>query len=284
MIDIDETTITAAVNARIGPDAQPRFAQIMESLTRHVHAFVREVGLTEQELDAGIEFLTATGKMCDEKRQEFILLSDVLGISMLCVALNNQKHEAATEGTVFGPFHVPESSWFERGDDISAGATGVPCLVSGQVRDVDGTPVSNAVLDVWHADGAGLYDVQRAHDEFRCRGRTRTDASGHFKFWTVKPVAYPIPDDGPVGKMLSALGRHPWRPAHIHFMVVADGYQPLVTQIFDARDRYLESDTVFGVRASLIGDFILNTAAQEKAENHMKEDFYTVNADLVLNK
>jgi hydroxyquinol 1,2-dioxygenase len=283
MIDIDENTITAAVNARIGPNADPRLAQVMESLTRHLHSFVREVGLTEEEWKAGIDFLMATGQMCSDKRQEFILLSDVLGVSMLGVAMNNRKPKEATEATVFGPFHVEGSDWFEYGADISGGASGVPCVVSGQVRAIDGTPLAGAVLDIWHADDAGFYDVQLEHDELRCRGRMRTDASGHFKFRTVKPVAYPIPSDGPVGHMLEALGRHPWRPAHIHFMVQADGYETLVTHCFDKGDIYLESDTVFGVRASLISEFVLHTEGAESPEAVPGLPFYTLDFDLVLN-
>lgn len=283
MRNLNEHTITDAVNARLADCTNPRLKEIMMSLTRHMHEFVREVGLTEQEWLAGIEFLTATGHKCDDRRQEFILLSDTLGVSMLCVALNNRKPAAATEATVFGPFHVEDAKRFENGDDISSGAVGTPCFVSGQVRAVDGTPVPHASLEVWHADGAGFYDVQVVEDEFRCRGRLFADGDGFFDFRTIKPAAYPIPSDGPVGKMLDAVGRHPWRPAHIHFRVRADGYETLVTQVFDGKDRFLDSDAVFGVRSSLLGKFVLHAAGSEYAGSTYEAPFYTLHFDIVLN-
>ncbi len=283
MRNLNENTITEEVNSRIADRASPRLREIVTSLTRHLHDFVREVELTEEELMQGIRFLTETGKMCDDKRQEFILLSDTLGVSMLCVALNNRKPPQATEATVFGPFHVRDSRFFELGADIANGASGTPCFVRLRIRGVDGEPVPNAVVDVWHSDVAGYYDVQTGQDEFRCRGRLRADAEGKVYFRTVKPAAYPIPDDGPVGRMLQSLGRHPWRPAHIHFLVEAGGYQTLITQIFENGDPYLDSDAVFGVRSTLIGDYLHHEAGDEYEGRVIREPFYTLDSELVLN-
>lgn len=279
MATLDERTITAAVNDRLEGCTSPRLKQVMASLTAHLHDFVRDVHLTETEWRAAIEFLTATGQKCGPTRQEYILLSDVLGVSTLCVALNSRKAEGATEATVLGPFHVPGASDFALGDDISQGASGAACIVRGTVRGTDGRPVPHAQLEVWHADDEGLYDVQRSGEEMTCRARLQADEHGVFHFRTVKPVAYPIPGDGPVGAMLAALGRHPWRPAHIHFMVRAPGYEELVTQIFERGDAYIDTDAVFGVRASLLGDFKLHPAGEE-----MDAPFYTLDADLVLSK
>jgi hydroxyquinol 1,2-dioxygenase len=282
MRNLNERNITEAVIARAGSQASPRVREVMASLTRHLHDFVREVRLTEEEWERGIAFLTETGHRCDDKRQEFILLSDVLGISMLCVALNHARTERATEATVFGPFHVPDAPMFANGDDISNGGCGDPCLVSGTVRGVNGEAVPFAQIDIWHADGSGAYDVQDAMSEFRCRGRIRSDEQGRFLFRTVKPVAYKIPDDGPVGKLLEQLDRHPWRPAHIHFKVDADGYETLITHVFENGDPYLDSDAVFGVRSSLIGDFRLNDKDIEA--DGMQAPFYSLQFDLVLDR
>ncbi len=256
-IDLDENTVTAAVNARLEACADPRLKQVVESFTRHLHDFVREVALTEAEWQRAKRFLTDTGQKCSGTRQEFILLSDVLGLSTLCVALNNRTPAGATEATVFGPFHVPDSRLYEAGEDISETCFGPPCEVYGTVRALDGEPVAGAEIEVWHADHEGQYDVQRSDPELRCRGRLRAGADGRFHFRTVRPAAYPIPVDGPVGDLLHALGRHPWRPAHIHFRVRAPGFRTLVTQVFDREDPYLGSDAVFGVRASLLGDFVV---------------------------
>jgi hydroxyquinol 1,2-dioxygenase len=282
MRNVNSDNITDAVNARLDGCSDARLKQIVGSFTTHFHNFVREVGLTEAEWQAGIEYLTATGKMCNDKRQEFILLSDVLGVSMLTVALNQGAASEATEATVFGPFHVADAPWFQLGDDLSNGAPGSPCFVSGTVRGLDGQPVANALLDVWHADEDGLYDVQYGGAELAGRGRLRTDAQGRFNFRTIKPVAYPVPTDGPVGQMLTAVGRHPWRPAHIHFMLQAEGYQTLVTQVFDRQCTYLDSDAVFGVRSSLVGDYVRHEAGGEYRGAVVDEPFYTLDFTFVL--
>ncbi|MGO4391291.1 intradiol ring-cleavage dioxygenase [Variovorax sp. M-6] len=256
MRNLDQNTITEAVLARHAECTNPRLKQVMTSLVNHLHAFAREVELTEEEWFKGIEFLTRCGHITDDKRQEFILLSDVLGLSMLTVAQNNDKPTGCTEATVFGPFHVEGAPEYELGADISNGARGIPCLVRGTVRGLDGRPVANALIDVWQSDEDGLYDVQHAEiDGAQARGILHSDSEGHYHFRSILAVPYAIPHDGPVGDMLESLGRHPWRPAHLHFLIKAEGYETLITHVFRSDDAYLDSDAVFGVRQSLIADW-----------------------------
>lgn len=245
------------VNARIGPETDPRLREVMTALVRHLHAFAREVNLTQQEWDHGIGFLTRTGQMCSGERQEFILLSDVLGFSMLVDAINNRRPAGATENTVFGPFHVADAPIREMGENICLDGKGESCLFHGQVLDLDGNPIEGACVDVWSDNADGYYDVQQPDIQPRWnnRGRFITGADGAYSFRGIKPVSYPIPDDGPVGQMLGHLGRHPYRPAHIHYLVTAPGYQKLVTHTFVGEDDYLESDAVFGVKRSLIAPY-----------------------------
>ncbi|MET7393824.1 dioxygenase [Dactylosporangium sp. NPDC005572] len=235
------------------PDA--RLQQIMRSLVTHLHAFVREVRLTEQEWKQGIDFLTAVGHITDERRQEFILLSDTLGASMQTIAINNQAYANATEATVFGPFFVEDAPHVELGGDIAAGAPGQPCWVEGTVRDTGGNPVPGARIEVWEADEDGFYDVQYGDDRTAGRGHLFSGDDGDFRFWAVTPTPYPIPHDGPVGAMLAATGRSPMRASHLHFMVTADGLRTLVTHIFVRGDELLDRDSVFGVKDSLVMDF-----------------------------
>jgi hydroxyquinol 1,2-dioxygenase len=275
MRNLDERTITQAVLERHA-DADPRLKEIMTSLVRHLHDFAREVRLTEAEWGTAIGFLTDVGHLCDDKRQEFILLSDTLGLSTLVTAQNHRKPPGCTEATVFGPFHVKDAPKYELGADISNGLKGTPCEVSGRVRGIDGKPVPGAVLDVWQADGEGRYDVQDPNlEELRGRGVLKADSEGRFHFRTILPCSYQIPHDGPVGRMLEALGRHPWRPAHLHFMVSAPGYETLITHVFREGDPYLDSDAVFGVRSSLIGDWVRHERGGAPG--------YTLAFDLVLN-
>lgn len=252
-----ETGSVETVLASLGPDTDPRLRQILGSLVAHLHAFVKDVELTDGEWEAGIEFLTATGHMCDELRQEFILLSDVLGVSMLVETINHRALREATEQTVLGPFHVVESPERPLGASIDLVGDGTPCLVTGQVRDTAGRPIVGATVDVWQADADGFYDVQRVGQvpDRNLRGLFRTDVEGRYRFRTIVPRWYPIPDDGPVGAMLAATGRHPNRPAHIHFIVEAPGYETVTTHVFDAEDSYLDSDVVFGVKESLVRSF-----------------------------
>src|SRR3954468_14494067 len=262
-----EDDLTAEVLARFSAAADPRLRQIMLSLISHLHAFVKEVELTEAEWFQAVEILTAAGKMCSDKRQEFILFSDTLGVSMVVDLLDHRKPDGATETTVFGPFHRLGAPAMPPGGNIAhRDQTGMPALVSGRVLDLDGKPVANALLDVWQTQSNGLYDAQDANpDELHMRGKFRSDAEGRYLIRTVLPVNYPIPSDGPVGRMLKATGRHPWRPAHIHFVVSAEGYEPVTTHIFDRTDPYLQSDAVFAVKDSLICDFVEHEAPDEAA-------------------
>jgi hydroxyquinol 1,2-dioxygenase len=257
MRNFDEITITEAVLERVRNASDPRIRQISEALIRHLHAFVREIEPTFEEWQAGIDFLTRVGQLCDANRQEFILLSDTLGVSMLVDAINHRLPQGATETTVLGPFYVPDPPERPLGADISEGTTGEPLFVSGTVTSASGTTIANAIVDTWHSDDDGYYDVQRRDNtgSFAMRARLRTDANGRFHFWTIKPAAYPIPNDGPVGEMLAAQGRHPWRPAHVHFMIHAPGFVTLVTHVFEEGDEYLDSDAVFGVKDSLVHTF-----------------------------
>lgn len=258
MRNIDEHNITAAVIARFANCSDPRLKAVLTSLVTHLHDFVRETRLTEAEWMQGIRFLTDTGHTCDDQRQEFILLSDTLGVSMLTVALNQARPPGATESTVFGPFHVDDAPLLPDGADLARGAPGEPLFVEVEVVGLDGTPVADAEVDVWQADEEGLYDVQRPElgDERRARGVLRTDAAGRLRFRTIVPTAYPVPTDGPVGRMLVASGRHPWRPAHVHFRIQAPGWRTLITHLFRNPDPYLDSDAVFGVRSSLIAEYV----------------------------
>jgi hydroxyquinol 1,2-dioxygenase len=240
------------------PDA--RLKQLMQALTRHLHAFLREVRLTEQEWQQGIAFLTAAGHITDERRQEFILLSDVLGASMQTVAINNEAYADATEATVFGPFFTRDAPVIENGGDIAGGAAGEPCWVEGTVTDTDGHPVPGARIDVWEADENGFYDVQYGDDRTAGRATLFSDEDGRYAFWGLTPTPYPIPDDGPVGALLTAVGRSPLRASHLHFMVAAENFRPLVTHIFVRGDEHLDFDSVFGVKESLVKDFEVRPA------------------------
>ncbi len=273
-----ERKITNNVMKSLAGTKNPRLKRIMASLIKHTHAFVSETELTEAEWWAAIQFLTHTGHMCDGKRQEFILLSDTLGVSMLVDAINHRFPAGATETTVLGPFYLKGANFLPHGTNISRGKGGDPTFVSGQVRSVGGKPIAGAVLDVWQTAPNAMYDVQDpSQPDMNLRGRFRTDVQGRFAFRTVKPVSYPIPHDGPVGKMLGALGRHPFRPAHLHFIVSAKGYHPVTTHLFVKGDKYLGSDAVFGVKRSLIADYKKRTRPAEGAEYGVKPPFYTLN-------
>ncbi|MET3394984.1 hydroxyquinol 1,2-dioxygenase [Variovorax sp. 1140] len=273
MRNLNQDNITQAVIASFADAGTSRLQHIMTSLVQHLHAFARDVKLTEEEWAQGIDFLTKCGHITDSKRQEFILLSDVLGLSMLTVAMNTEKPRGCTESTVFGPFHVEGAPRYELGDDIANGASGTPCLVRGTVRDISGNPIPQAVLDVWQSDEDGLYDVQHEGlNQAQARGVLTADRDGAFFFRSILAVPYAIPHDGPVGRLLEATGRHPWRPAHLHFMIKAPGYETLVTHVFRDKSEYLDSDAVFGVRQSLICEW------KEQADGS-----YLLEFDFVLN-
>ncbi len=257
MRNLDQHTITPEVIDRFARTPDPRLKRIMTSLVTHLHEFAREVELTEAEWAQGIAFLTRTGQKCDARRQEFILLSDVLGLSMLTVAMNNDKPAGCTEATVFGPFFVEGAPRYDQGGDVANGAVGEPCDVHATVRGIGGEPVAGATIDVWQADADGTYDVQRPGlQTAQARGTLRSGMNGACHFSTVVAEAYPIPTDGPVGDLLTATARPAWRPAHLHFKIEAPGYEPLVTHVFREGDRWLDSDAVFGVRQSLIADWV----------------------------
>ncbi len=281
--DLADERLTQEVLARFEDCKSERFQEIMQSLVKYIHAFVSEVELTEEEWSRGIDFLTRTGHMTDDKRQEFILLSDVLGVSMLVVGLNNRKPLEATESTVFGPFFVEGSPRFENGDDLANGAPGEPCFMQGRVLSVEGEPIPNARIEVWQADEEGYYDVQYDDlSEARGRGHLYSDDEGRYWFWSVRPEAYPIPDDGPVGELLEATNRSLRRPAHVHFMVEAPGYETLVTHVFDEDDEHLDSDAVFGVKSDLITVFQRHEPGTAPDGKEMDVPFYTMNYDIVL--
>jgi hydroxyquinol 1,2-dioxygenase len=283
MRDVTEANLIDAVLAKLGGSTNPRFQQVMTSLLRHLHAFVREVELSEAEWFAGIQFLTATGQKCDAKRQEFILLSDTLGVSMLVDAINHRKASGATASTVLGPFYVPGAPDLANGTNLAVGLPGEPTLFSGQVLTVDGKPISGALIDMWQADAEGFYDVQRPNlDGMRLRGKFHTDAQGRFWFWTVKPTSYPIPTDGPVGQMLLSMGRHPYRPAHIHTIVSAPGFEAVTTHVFAKGDHYLDSDAVFGVKDSLVVDFVPHEPGIAPDGTKMDRPYCTVQYDFGL--
>jgi len=256
MRNLTEADLTDAVVARLARCEDPRFRQIMTSLIRHVHDFVREVELTEAEWLEAIKFLTATGQKCDDRRQEFILLSDVLGVSMLVDAINHRKPDGATESTVLGPFYVEGAPDLPAGFDIAHGGPGEPTEVRGRVLTSEGKPIKGALLDVWQTAANSLYSSQDPkQDLYNLRGKFRSDDQGNYFFRTIKPVSYPVPTDGPVGAVLNAMGRHPMRPAHLHFIVSAPGYETVATHLFVKGDKYLDSDVVFAVKNSLVVDF-----------------------------
>lgn len=257
MTYFSEATSVETVNARMAADSNPRLAEVMASLVKHLHAFAKDIHLTQDEWGLAIGFLTRTGQMCSAERQEFILLSDVLGFSMLVDAINNRRPDGATENTVFGPFHLADAPIRPMGANISLDGKGQSCLFEGRVLDLHGTPVVGACVDVWSDNADGFYDVQQPgiQPQWNNRGRFITGADGAYSFVGIKPVSYPIPDDGPVGQMLGQLGRHPYRPAHMHYLVTATGFQTLVTHTFVGGDAYLASDAVFGVKQSLIAPF-----------------------------
>jgi len=277
--------ITTEVLQRFAQTSDTRLRQIMLSLIGHLHAFVKEVELTEAEWFQAIEILTRAGHLSDDKRQEFILFSDTLGVSMVVDLLTHRKPDGATESTVFGPFHRLNAPEMPYGGNIAPlDKQGPPTLVSGRVLDLGGRPIAGALLDVWQAQTSGLYDSQDPGlHQMHMRGKFHTDAEGRYLVRTVRPVHYPIPSDGPVGAMLRATGRHPWRPAHIHFVVSAKGHEPVTTHIFDSADEYLASDAVFAVKGSLICDFTRHEMAEGEARRlGIIPPYYTTHFDFRL--
>jgi len=283
MRNLTEANVTEAVIQTFEGTPNERLKEIMTSLVKHLHAFIRDVNLTEAEWLAGIQFLTATGQMCDDKRQEFILLSDTLGATTLKDLINNRRPPGMTEYTILGPFYRQDAPELPLGSNMAGDISGEPVVVRGRVLAPDGRPIPNAMLDVWQADAEGNYDLQMPDLEgMALRAIFLTDSEGRFNFHTIKPSFYPIPHDGPVGQMLIATRRHPYRPAHIHFIVSADGYASVTTELFAEGDPYLDSDAVFGVRGSLVVPFVRHESANEAARLNVSAPFYTVDYDFVL--
>ncbi|MEQ8398868.1 intradiol ring-cleavage dioxygenase [Thalassobaculum sp.] len=287
--DIDITYFTEANSAdavieRMTGAGTPRMAEVMGSVIRHLHAVVKEVEPTQDEWMAAIRFLTATGQMCDDRRQEYILLSDVLGVSMLVDAINTRRPTGATENTVLGPFHVENAPARPMGATISDDGKGEPLVVTGKVVDTEGKPITGAVVDTWQTSHDGFYDSQQPgiQPEHNLRGVFRTGPDGRFWYRTIKPCYYGIPDDGPVGQMLRAMGRGNTRPAHLHYIVSADGYETVTTHIFVDDDPYLAEDAVFGVKESLIRSFVHHDDPAKATELGVSNPYSTVETDFVL--
>lgn len=281
--DAVERDIVQRVLASFAGTPDPRLRHVLQRLVIHLHAFLRDVRPTEQEWAAAVAFLASAGAITDDRRQEFILLSDVLGASMQTVAINNPVAGASTEATVFGPFFVDDAPQIPLGGDLAGGATGEPCWVEGRVTDVDGRPVPGARLEVWEADDEGFYDVQ--YDDGRVGGRAFLLANerGEYRFWGLTPVPYPIPHDGPVGALLAATGRSPYRAPHLHFLVTAPGMRRLITHIFVRGGEYLDADAVFGVKESLVKDFVRHGADEPAPEGRAVTGTWTrVRFDIVL--
>ncbi len=299
MTPMTEDDLTQAVLQRLATADDPRFAQVMRSLITHLHAFIREVDLTPDEWIQSIFFLTEVGQACTDRRQEFILLSDTLGASMMVVMLDQlraaRRHAAAgtqgahnatpaTEATVQGPYYWEGAPVLPRGADIAQGVKGEPTFYSGRVTDTHGQPIENATLDIWSGDGEGVYDMQVEGSEMAARARIQTDAEGRYWFWSIKPTYYPVPVDGPVGRMLAGMGRHPNRPGHIHMMVYAPGHVKLTTHLFVANSPFIESDAVFGVRPSLVVDFEEHAAGRAPDGRVMDKPYWSAHYDFRLEK
>jgi len=283
MREFDEKSITQAVIGRLATCSDPRFARIMTSLVTHLHDFVREVSLTESEWFTAIQFLTDVGKGCTEKRQEFILLSDTLGVSVLVITLNHPADDGSVESTVQGPFYWEGAPELPRGSNLAQGVKGEPAFYSGRVLSTDGRPLANALLDIWSGDGEGNYDMQIPGETgMKARGRIRTDDDGRYWFRSIRPTFYPVPTDGPVGQMLRKMGRHPYRPGHVHMIVSAPGHLPATTHLFVAGSRYLDSDAVFGMKESLVAQFERHPPGPGPDGERLDTPFYTVSYDFRL--
>ena len=281
-----EANSSEAVIARNRNSTDERLKQVMAVITRKLHEAVKEIEPTQEEWFGAIEFLTETGQICNEWRQEYILLSDVLGVSMLVDAINNRKPSGASESTVLGPFHVADAPDLPMGANTCLDQKGEDMFIYGRILDTEGRPIEGAVLDVWQANDEGFYDVQQKgiQPDFNLRGVFRTGADGRYWFRGVKPRYYPIPNDGPVGKLLDSLGRHPNRPAHLHYIIEADGFDALTTHIFDPDDPYIDSDAVFGVKKSLLAEFRKIDDAEAAAKVELSAPFYDVEFDFVLSR
>jgi hydroxyquinol 1,2-dioxygenase len=280
---VTESNITEIVLDRWNAVPNPRLRQIMQSMIRHLHAFVRDVEPTEQEWMTAIEWLTRTGQLSTGKRQEFILASDVLGVSMLVDCINHRQSDGATPTTVTGPFHIHDSPDLEDGGDIARGAPGEPCFIAGSVRDIAGKPIAGASLDIWQADGEGLYDAQRGADQPWMRGVFQSGPDGSFLVQTVLPVPYAIPMDGSVGELMGRTEISPMRPAHIHFLINAPGHREVITHLFRKSCPYIETDAVYGVKAPLLAEFRhMPAGSATPIGNIANQPFWLLEYDFIL--
>lgn len=283
MPHVTKDNLTDAVIATLSDDADPRFREIMTALIRHMHGFVREVDLSQDEWLAVIEFLYQTGQKTTRKRNEFILLSDTLGVTSLIDLLSGPATEGATESSVLGPFYVEGAPMIGNDGDLIGQNDGIKGVVRGRVSSADGTPIPGALLDVWQNADNGQYSVEDPdQDDFNLRGRLHADDQGSYSFTTIRPKPYTVPDDGPAGVMLHAMGRHPWRPAHIHFKVSAEGHQDLITELYPDDDEYIDEDAVFGVRGSLSVTFATNESTEDAKKYGLNAPFFDLVYDFVL--
>ena len=283
MTPITKDTLTDAVLATIADDADPRFREIMISLIKHMHGFVKEVDLSQEEWVAAIEFLFQTGQKTTRKRNEFILLSDTLGITSLIDLLSGQTTVGATESSVLGPFYVEGAPMIDNGGDLIGRNPGDPGIVRGRVLAPGGTAIPGALLDIWQNASNGLYSVEDSEqDDNNLRCRMLAEEDGAYSVTTIRPMPYTVPDDGPAGVMLHAMGRHPWRPAHIHFKVSADGYQDLVTELYPDDDRYIDEDAVFGVRDSLAVTLARNNSDGDAKSFGLNAPFFDLTYNFIL--
>ena len=276
--------ITQEVLKRYADTPDPRLREIMLSFIRHLHSFTKEVKLTVPEWLYALDLMQETGKWCGPGRNEFMIFSDALGLSMLTVTQDYSPPPQATEPTLVGPFLLENAPEFPLGSDISAGAQGTPLYAKGVVRSLDGKPLANAKIDIWHSDDRGLYDVQQDLETNGpwARAVLTTDAQGGYRFWSIMPVDYPVPQEGTAIRMLSNTTGRSWRPAHLHFRFQAEGHKPLITHIFDRHSKYLDADPVFGVRPSLIADFVSHKAGTAPDGKVMDRDFFTLDYDIVM--
>lgn len=281
---VTEANLTYIVTQRWSNIPDPRLKQIMGALVKHLHAFVREIEPTEAEWAVAIDWLTRTGKICTDKRQEFILASDVLGVSMLVDAINHRLASKATPSTVEGPFHVAGSPEFKDGANMAGEAPGIPCFVTGVVRDLDGKPIAGAKLDLWQTDGDGMYEAQMESDEAYMRGIYRSNADGSYTVQTVAPLGYTVPMDGTVGELMEKTNISHYRPAHIHFCIEAPGYRRVVTHLFQRGDRYIDTDVVYAVKEPLIADFVKKPGGKAPNGETLSTPFYEVKYDFILQK
>jgi hydroxyquinol 1,2-dioxygenase len=273
---------TKAVMKRWEDIPDPRLREVMQSAIKHLHSFVSDVKPSGEEWFKAIQFLTAIGQKCDDKRQEFILASDVMGVSMLVDDINNRRVAGATPSTVEGPFHIPDAPEVAHGADMAKGAPGIPCFVSGKVRGLNGEPVGGAILDLWQTDGEGLYEEQRRTAEPWMRGIYRTQPDGSYLIRTVAPISYTIPMDGPIGEFFGRTTMSHMRPAHIHFAISAPGYHGVVTHLFQKGDKYINNDVVYGVKDPLIVEFVKRPPGKAPNGEQIDTEFYEVKYDFVL--